>query len=47
MHKICEIPSWHGTSVPKANIALIILSKQLHTHHSEYEDDDTQHKGQV
>ena len=47
VHKIGEVPSWHFTSVPVAHIVHIILSVELHAHHSEDEDDDTQDHCQV
>lgn len=31
----------------KAGLTYVILAKQLHAHHGEDEDDDTQDKGQV
>lgn len=47
VHEVCEIPPGHCTSIPLTNVALVIFSKQLHSHHGKYKDDNTQHEGQV
>ena len=47
MHEVGEVPAWHGAPVPVAHVALVVLPEQLHSHHSEDEDDDTKHEGQV
>ena len=47
VHEVGEVPSWHGTTVPVTNIALVVLAKQLHPHHGKDEDDDAEDKGQV
>ena len=47
MHKVSKIPARHSTSVPVADVALVVLAEQLHTHHSEDEYNDTEDEGQV
>ena len=47
VHEVSEIPARHRASIPKTHIALVVFAKKLHTHHSEYEDNDTEDEGQV
>ena len=47
MHEISEVPTWHSTAIPVAHITLVVFTKKLHTHHSEYKDDDAEHKRKI
>ena len=45
MEKISEVPSWHITGPFFTNIFVVVRSKELHSHHSKDEDDNTKNKG--
>ena len=47
VHEVREVPPRHGTTVPLAHVALVVLPEQLHPHHGEDEDDDAQNECEV
>lgn len=47
MHEIREIPPRKFAIWKAVNLVRVVLAEELHTHHGEDEDDDTQDEGQV
>ena len=47
VHEVREVPPRHGTPIPQADVALVVLPEQLHPHHGEDEDDDAQDECEV
>ena len=47
MEEILEVPPGDIAALPHAGLLYVGGTKQLHPHHSKYEDDDDQHEGQV
>ena len=47
MKEVLKMPSWPHTAVPLADIFRIGGTEQLHPHHGEDEDDDTEDHNQV
>ena len=45
--EVFEMPPWAHATLPHADFLNVRLAKQLHSHHSEDEDDDAEDKGQV
>ena len=45
--EVLEMPSGSNTAIPLADILRVGCTKQLHSHHSEDEDDDTEDHNQV
>ena len=47
MKKVLEMPSWYLTSLPHTGLLNVGFTKELHPHHSKYEDDDTEDECEV
>ena len=45
--KVLEVPPWPNTAFPHANFLNVGFTKELHPHHSEDEDDDTEDEGEI
>ena len=45
--KVLEMPSWYLTSLPHTGLLNVGFTKELHPHHSKYEDDDTEDECEI